>query len=69
MTLTMISDKEERDLRMESSESLCYSSKLAHCLAEPTYSTKLYLSTATIDADLLEGGKVWMVGGCKGFLC
>jgi hypothetical protein len=53
MTLTMASDKEERDLSMESSESLCCSAKLAHCLAEPTFSAKLYLSTTTIDPNLL----------------
>jgi hypothetical protein len=65
----MASDKEERDLSMESSDSLRCFARLAHFLVEPTCSAKLCLSTGTIDADLLEGGKVWMVGGCKGFLC
>jgi hypothetical protein len=51
MTLTMTSDKEERDLSMESSESLSYSARSSYRLAEPTYSAKLCLSTTTIDAN------------------
>ena len=50
-TLTMTPDKEERDLSMESSESLCYSTRPAHYFTELTCSAKLCLSTATIDVD------------------
>jgi hypothetical protein len=53
MTLTMASDKEERDLSMESSKSLYYFARPAYCLVEPTCSAKLCPSTSTIDADFI----------------